>query len=167
MKIQETINKIIEWINEDVAECIKHAYDKEEAEEYKKKAEDFSEVEPLIINAPGMLQVCKNALADLEGIMPELEPSGDRKHPGWETIKELQEVIDKINGSTYKKFKEGIDVSVDKAYLTDEINLNSPDISEFAIVRTPPGDKEELVGIEYDTGVMDYVPQDMLQIVAQ
>ena len=27
------------------------------------------------------------ALADLEGIMPEFEPSGDREHPAWKTIK--------------------------------------------------------------------------------
>lgn len=27
------------------------------------------------------------ALADLEGVMPEFEPSGDREHPAWKTIK--------------------------------------------------------------------------------
>ena len=27
----------------------------------------------------------RRALADLEGIMPEFEPSGDREHPAWET----------------------------------------------------------------------------------
>jgi hypothetical protein len=32
----------------------------------------------------------KCALADLEGIMPEFEPSGDREHPAWETIKLLK-----------------------------------------------------------------------------
>jgi len=31
----------------------------------------------------------KCALADLESIMPEFEPSGDREHPAWETIKLL------------------------------------------------------------------------------
>jgi hypothetical protein len=35
------------------------------------------------------------ALADLEGIMPEFEPSGDREHPGWQTIKELKAAIKK------------------------------------------------------------------------
>jgi hypothetical protein len=34
-----------------------------------------------------------NALADLEGIMPEFEPSGDREHPAWETIKELRDAL--------------------------------------------------------------------------
>ena len=31
----------------------------------------------------------KCALADLESIIPEFEPSGDREHPAWETIKLL------------------------------------------------------------------------------
>ena len=34
-----------------------------------------------------------NALADLEGIMPEFEPSGDREHPAWITIKELRDAL--------------------------------------------------------------------------
>jgi hypothetical protein len=38
----------------------------------------------------GLLSAAKNALADLEGIMPELEPSGDREHPAWRTIEELR-----------------------------------------------------------------------------
>ena len=42
-----------------------------------------------------LLAACKCALADLEGIMPELEPSGDRQLPGWETIKELRATIAK------------------------------------------------------------------------
>lgn len=33
------------------------------------------------------------ALADLEGIMPEFEPSGDREHPAWETINLLKKAI--------------------------------------------------------------------------
>jgi hypothetical protein len=32
------------------------------------------------------------AVADLEGIMPEFEPSGDRQHPGWKTLKELKKI---------------------------------------------------------------------------
>ena len=37
-----------------------------------------------------LLQLAQRALADLEGIMPEFEPSGDRQHPAWQTIRELQ-----------------------------------------------------------------------------
>lgn len=33
------------------------------------------------------------ALADLEGIMPEFEPSGDRLHSGWKTIEDLRSAL--------------------------------------------------------------------------
>lgn len=36
-------------------------------------------------------QVCRHALADLEGIMPEYDP--EQKHPAWQTIKELKIVL--------------------------------------------------------------------------
>lgn len=36
------------------------------------------------------------ALADLKGIMPDYEPSGDRLHPGWSTIEELEDAIGKL-----------------------------------------------------------------------
>ena len=36
--------------------------------------------------------VCKCALADLEGIMPEFDPDGEKNHPAWKTIEELKEV---------------------------------------------------------------------------
>ena len=42
---------------------------------------------------PTLLFAAKCALADLEGIMPEFEPSGDREHPAWETIKLLKKAI--------------------------------------------------------------------------
>jgi len=44
-------------------------------------------------NVEELIAVCKCALADLEGIMPEYEPSGNRKHPAWKTISELKKVI--------------------------------------------------------------------------
>lgn len=43
-----------------------------------------------------LIKAARCALADLEGIMPEYETSGERLHPGWKTIKELNEVL---NGS--------------------------------------------------------------------
>lgn len=49
----------------------------------------------LIAAAPDLLTACRCALADLEGIMPEFEPDGDRTHPGWETIKDLKRAIKK------------------------------------------------------------------------
>lgn len=41
----------------------------------------------------GLLRAATNALADLEGIMPEFEPSGDREHTAWQTIEELRLAI--------------------------------------------------------------------------
>lgn len=41
-----------------------------------------------------LLAALKAALADLEGIMPEFEPSGERMHPGWLTIAEARAAID-------------------------------------------------------------------------
>jgi hypothetical protein len=33
------------------------------------------------------------ALADLEGVMPLVEPSGERLHPAWKTIEELRRAL--------------------------------------------------------------------------
>ena len=49
--------------------------------------------------APDLLKAAFNAWADLEGIMPEFEPSGDRQHPAWATIKELRAAITKAQGA--------------------------------------------------------------------
>lgn len=38
--------------------------------------------------------IARCALADLQGVMPEFEPSGDRHHSGWTTIAELQAALD-------------------------------------------------------------------------
>jgi hypothetical protein len=42
----------------------------------------------------------KCSLADLEGIMPEYEPSGDRTHPAWKTITELKHLLSKSEQSS-------------------------------------------------------------------
>lgn len=47
----------------------------------------------LIVAAPSLFTAAKCALADLEGIMPEFEPSGERNHPAWQTIRELRAAI--------------------------------------------------------------------------
>ena len=49
--------------------------------------------------APELLAALKCALADLEGIMPEFEPSGDREHPAWQTIEEVKAAIAKATNS--------------------------------------------------------------------
>ncbi len=52
----------------------------------------------LIAAAPDMLAALRCALADLQGIMPEHEPSGERQHPAWLTIDELYATIVKATG---------------------------------------------------------------------
>jgi hypothetical protein len=49
----------------------------------------------LLAAAPDLLQAARCALADLEGILPEFEPSGNREHPAWQTIDELRAAIRK------------------------------------------------------------------------
>lgn len=44
-------------------------------------------------NSLALINAAKCALADLEGIMPEYEPSGERTHPAWQTITELRAAI--------------------------------------------------------------------------
>jgi len=65
-----------------------------------------------------------------------------------------------------QEFKKGITVNVAECYLSDEVTENI-DTSKTAIVVTEPSDEEELVGIVYDSGVLDYVPQDILEIVRE
>jgi hypothetical protein len=38
-------------------------------------------------------------------------------------------------------------------------------MSETATVCSEPSDNEELVSIQYESGLIDYVPQDILEIV--
>ena len=57
----------------------------------------LSQADELIEN---LVKVARYALADLEGIMPEHDPSGDYEHPGWATIADLK---DSIGRYTYLK----------------------------------------------------------------
>jgi 2-iminoacetate synthase ThiH len=52
----------------------------------------------LIAAAPDLLMALRCAVADLEGIMPEFEPSGERTHPAWTTITEARQAIAKAEG---------------------------------------------------------------------
>ena len=64
----------------------------------------------------------------------------------------------------YKKFKMGGKVSVAEYYLNDEVTeiFNT---SPTATVTSEPSDDEELVAIQYDSGEIDFVPQDILEII--
>ena len=73
-----------------------------------------------------------------------------------------------IRETTSKPFTtelvEGLKVNVAERYLNDEVNENS-DTSPTAIVRSVPTDDEELVCIEYTNGLIDHVPQDILEVI--
>ena len=58
----------------------------------------FKEYADLEQENAALLQVARRALADLVGVMPEFEPSGDRRHPAWVTIAELATVISQVQG---------------------------------------------------------------------
>jgi hypothetical protein len=64
----------------------------------------------------------------------------------------------------YFDFEIGIKVRVAECYLTDECTQHV-DTTEIAYVCSEPSDSEELVGIQYESGVIDYVPQDILTIL--
>ena len=49
----------------------------------------------LIAAAPDLLAALSCCLADLEGVMPEFDPSGDREHSGWTSIDQAREAIEK------------------------------------------------------------------------
>jgi len=61
-------------------------------------------------------------------------------------------------------FKDGVKVKVAECYLTDEVNINN-DTTPTAIVRSEPIDNEQLVCIQYENNLIDFVPQDILEII--
>ena len=63
-----------------------------------------------------------------------------------------------------KNFKLDDKVKVAECYLNDEVTENY-NTSPTATVFTEPSDEEELVGIIYDGGDMDFVPQNILEII--
>jgi len=67
--------------------------------------------------------------------------------------------------ATHKKFKFGSKVSVAECYLVDEVTENLLGKTETATVNSEPSDNEELVAIIYESGVIDFVPQDILEII--
>ncbi len=64
-----------------VKPVLKHVYSKEE--EHKK--------------LQVMIHALRCAQADLQGILPEFEPGGDREHSGWQTLEELNELLARID----------------------------------------------------------------------
>lgn len=68
--------------------------------------------------------------------------------------------------TTHKRFKMGAKVSVAQCYLDDEVSQpNRSEMSETATVCSEPTDDEELVSIQYESGLIDFVPQDILEVI--
>ena len=66
--------------------------------------------------------------------------------------------------NNFEKFVLGKKVEVADCYLEDEVTENT-DTSKFAIIQSEPSDDEELVCIQYESGTIDFVPQNILEIV--
>lgn len=60
------------------------------------------------------------AIADLEGIMPEHDPSGDRKHPAWKTLDELKKLVHNLETNNVLFSWEIADVKAVRPDLDDE-----------------------------------------------
>lgn len=56
-----------------------------------------------------LLHWARCALLDLEQVMPEYEPSGDRLHAGWKTIQGLKKAIEDVEADALiNTLKQGI-----------------------------------------------------------
>lgn len=47
-----------------------------------------------------LLHLLRCAIADLEGILPEHDPSGEKEHPAWKTLEELQAKVNCLETDT-------------------------------------------------------------------
>lgn len=45
------------------------------------------------MNKLNLYSVLRCALADLEGLLPQVDPSGNRQHSGWKTIEEIRALL--------------------------------------------------------------------------
>ncbi len=73
--------------------------------------------------------------------------------------------LDAVPYELRRLFKEGDKVTVAECYLTDEVTEPfRNEISSIATVCSEPSDDEELVSIQYESGLIDFVPQNILEI---
>jgi hypothetical protein len=63
------------------------------------------------------------------------------------------------------EFNLGDKVKIDECYLTDEVTENT-ETSPTATVVSKPSYEEELVMIQYDSGLLDYVPQNIIEKIS-
>ena len=65
-----------------------------------------------------------------------------------------------------QNFKLGGKVRVAECYLNDEVTKGR-NTTPMATINSEPSDDEELVAIIYDSGELDFVPQDILEMVQE
>lgn len=65
---------------------------------------------------------------------------------------------------SYTKFKLGNKVRVADCYRLDEV-AQHVNTSEIATINSEPSDDEELVSIVYESGEIDFVPQEILEVL--
>lgn len=53
------------------------------------------------MNLDKVLKVVQCAIADLDGMLPEVDPDGERTHPGWETVEELRYLEKELRKEIY------------------------------------------------------------------
>lgn len=68
------------------------------------------------------------------------------------------------NMKGYQQFQIGLKVSIAECYLNDEVTENY-NTSPTAIISSEPKDDEELVAVVYDSGEIDFVPQNILEVI--
>ena len=74
----------------------------------------------------------KAALADLQGIMPEFEPSGERLHPAWKTIDELTTALQQAADSAVGTGRtEPRDLTVENALLRSSLWLAARALRDY------------------------------------
>jgi len=81
---------------------------------------------------------------------------------GNKTIMDMEKLNRTLNNGS-PKLEDIYWVTVDECYLCDEVT-EGQDTSKNAIIISEPVDEEELVCILYETGSIDFVPQDILTL---
>ncbi len=70
---QETINRILEWVSEDVNDSIKNCGDPDDERRYKQHKDEFDKVDSLIRSAPELYELIQEAKAIIYNLKNGLE----------------------------------------------------------------------------------------------
>jgi len=90
-----------------------------------------------------IVSVMRCAIADLEGMLPEIDPSGDREHSGWKTLDELNEWVKILETHTVMFTWTIEDVQGVREDLNDE--------QAFEVLEECESNHDADVGMNWDT----------------